>query len=232
MKNTVYPFLIFLMMTIASCSSDDNDTPARNPAPAILIFPLENSECTEGVVSPTNENESTITFEWNQASDTDSYQLLVTNLNTNNTQTFASNTNSLDVTLTRGAPYEWFVISLANNSQETANSEEWKFYNADDGVESYPPFPADLLEPSSGNTLYSSGSITFEWKGSDIEGDISSYEISIGENNPPSSNIISGITEESYTHSALGAGIYYWQVKTIDENGNSSLSEISQFRVE
>ncbi|QLE01505.1 hypothetical protein HX109_07980 [Galbibacter sp. BG1] len=232
MKNIWSLHIILFLFLVVSCNNDDDATP-KTPSAAALIFPLENSECTEGVISPSNNNQSTITFEWNVAEHADSYQLLVKNLNTNNTQTFASNTNTLEVTLSRGTPYAWYVISLNNNSQETAESEEWKFYNAGQGVETYPPFPADLLEPSSGSTVYASNSsVSFTWSGSDIEGDIANYEIFIGNNNPPSTSVQSNITEEEFTHTAFEIGIYYWQIKTIDDNGNSSLSEVSQFKVE
>ncbi|MDG3582473.1 hypothetical protein [Galbibacter pacificus] len=223
----------FLIISLSGCG-DSDDSPPSPPTAVTLVFPEENSECTEGVVNASNPSTSTITFEWNASENTDTYQLSIRNLTTNNTETYTSNTPFMEVALERGVPYSWFVTSLNTSANESVNSNTWKFYNAGEGTINYPPFPADLLEPKSGATLYeSNNTIYFSWDATDIDNDISGFELLLGPNDPPTISVATNITEESYTHSLLTTpGIYYWQIISTDSQGNSSISEVSQFKIE
>ena len=231
-----YLYSIVCILFFANCGGGGDDGPAPLPQPptaAELVFPLENSECTEGVITASNLSTSTITFEWELAENTDSYELTVTNLNTNNSETFTSLSGFQEVTLNRGVPYSWYITSKNSETLESAKSAIWKFYNAGEGATNYPPFPADLLEPTSGYTVYSTNSsISFLWKASDIDNDILSYSLFLGTNNPPDNSIATNISEQNFIYATPAVGTYYWLIKTEDANGNISTSQVSEFKIE
>ncbi|MCO5725931.1 hypothetical protein [Robiginitalea marina] len=203
--------------------------PEPRPTAATLVFPENDSECTEGAI--VNDNQSRVTFQWNASQDTDSYQVNLRNLNTGSTALATSNTNAVDITLLRGVPYEWFVVSRANGTTETASSAVWQFYNAGPGITNYAPFPAQAIAPTRGSTVTASPVIRLEWSGSDVDDDIASYTVYFGAQDPPPS-LAEGLTTTSFETALAGAGTYFWQVETLDEAGNRTQSELFVFRVE
>ncbi len=219
-------FILIVLLTI-SCSKDDGGN--QNPVAASLIFPDNNQECNQGVeVSP---SQSSVTFRWTASVNTDSYDVFVKNLNTQSTTSHSSITNELAITINKGTPYSWHVISKKANILETAQSETWKFYNAGDPLESYVPFPADLLFPAMGATLTGITTQNLSWTGSDIDNDIVSYDVYFDTVNPPI--ILVGNTANTNMDVTVAAvNTYYWRVVTIDSQGNNSQSEIFEFRVE
>ncbi|MEL4306619.1 hypothetical protein [Joostella sp. CR20] len=227
---------ILCALLFIRCGGGGDDSPPPTPLPptvAQLVFPLENSECTEGVITDANNSTSTITFEWQPSENTDTYRLTIRNLNTNATETLTSETTFRDATLNRGVPYSWYITSINAETLAETQSAVWKFYNAGEGRTTYPPFPADLNEPISGSTVYTTNAnITFTWSASDIDNDISSYELFLGDSNPPSTSIANSIINTNYTYATPGAGTYFWFVKTTDAEGNVSNSQVSQFKVE
>ncbi len=204
-------------------------TPVPAPSAAVLVFPANNSECNEGEVL--SDTQTRVLFQWNASQNTDSYQVNLRNLNTGTTALANSTLNEVEITLLRGVPYEWFVVSRANGTSETASSAVWKFYNAGVGVTNYAPFPAEAVAPSRGATISASGTVTLEWTGSDIDGDISSYNLYFGTATPPTL-LQEGITETSFEASITSGQTYYWQVETVDSAGNQTLSEVFNFQVE
>jgi hypothetical protein len=204
-------------------------TPVPAPSAATLVFPENNSECNEGEII--SETQSRVLFQWNASPNTDSYQVNLINLNTNSTALTNSSTNEAELTLLRGVPYEWFVVSRANGTSETATSAVWRFYNAGAGISSYAPFPAEALFPVRGSELAEAGMISLQWEGSDVDEDIVVYEVYIdaGEE-APQTLLIS--TAESIAEFETTAGTTYtWQVVTIDATGNSTESELFQFKI-
>ena len=65
-----------------------------DPGSVSLVFPENNSECTEG--QSLNATESTITFQWQQGTNVDSYEVNVRNLDTNTSSTINANTNEIN----------------------------------------------------------------------------------------------------------------------------------------
>lgn len=199
------------------------------PSAAALIFPDNNTECNEGTVL--NENQSVVTFRWTDAENADTYEVNLRNLSNNNTAKTNANINSVEITLLRGTPYEWFVVSRANGTTETATSTAWKFYNQGPGVENYAPFPAEAISPARGATVAATGTVTLEWAGSDVDNDIADFELFLGIDAAALSSI--GTTAESTLDATISAGtVYYWRVLSRDSQGNSSQSEIFEFRVQ
>ncbi|MEB8345732.1 hypothetical protein OO010_06715 [Flavobacteriaceae bacterium KMM 6898] len=228
----IIPFVILM-----SCGGGDsgNDTPVVPPPPpvpsplqATLVFPENNKECTEGIVE--NDSQSTVNFQWNNSENTDSYEVNLKNLNTNNTVRIPSNSNAAQITLSRGVPYEWFVISKANGTNQTAQSDVWKFYNQGPGIENYAPFPAEAVFPKRGANLASTANVTLEWLGTDIDNDIIGYEVLFDTTASPST-LLGTTTEQTMEAIVASNNTYYWRIITTDSNNNSSTSEIFQFKI-
>jgi hypothetical protein len=241
MKKSIVYFLgslVFCLLHL-NCSSGGGDEIPPDPGPdstiidppsaASLVFPERNSECTTG--SNLTSIESTITFDWNDADNATSYQLFVKNLNTQNTENYTSNVSERNVTILRGTPYSWYVVSK-NSGTTTAQSATWKFYNAGEAVVSYAPFPADLVAPTLSEALNASTTSTsLEWEGADVDNDIKEYDVLFDVSNPPTTKVT---TTSSTNHSVTinSGNTYYWQIITHDENNNNSESQVFKFSVE
>ncbi len=222
--------IILALTLLYNCSSSSGDggstTPPVPEAPAIavLTFPDNNQECNQGI--EVNATQSSVTFTWNASANTDSYDIVLKNLDTNGILTFSSNTND------KATPYSWYVVSKSITSTETAQSATWKFYNAGDPVESFAPFPADLIAPTMGANLNGITTVILEWSGSDIDNDITGYDIFIDTTSPPTTQLGSNQTETTIDATVVAGNVYYWRVITTDSQGNNSESEIFSFRVD
>ena len=71
MKITTRVFSAITLFLLTACggnSSNTDDTPpppVAAPSAATLVFPEDNTECNEGVISETDETKSAVTFQWN-----------------------------------------------------------------------------------------------------------------------------------------------------------------------
>ena len=204
--------------------------PALPPAKALLTFPFKNEICAAGE-NPT-PTESTIHFDWTDAANADGYLLSLKNLKTGAITEATSKTSDVKLTLPRATPFSWSVTSVSSKTTVTAVSDTWKFYNSGVGQLSYAPFPASLVYPTMGQAVDVTGnSITLTWSGSDVDGDIAGYDIYIGKN---STLALAGTTKpnnQSLAVAVTANTIYYWKVVTKDAQGNSSESEVYQFKV-
>jgi hypothetical protein len=218
------------MIITVSCSSEDDENATLNiemPTAAALIFPVNNTECNEGIVI--SETETDVLFQWEPATNTSSYILTITNLNVGTSREIKTVSNEFLIRILRGTPYSWVVKSLGNASNETVNSETWKFYNAGLPEESHPPFPADVLSPQTGASI-DAGEIALQWEATDVDGDISSYTILLDTTNSPNTEI-GNTTANSLNVTVTSGLVYYWKVITTDSLGNKSHSQVFQFRV-
>lgn len=224
--------IAFVFVLISCGGGGDSEEPIptaqKNPVAALLTFPEKNSECATGTnITVTS---STIVFKWNTSLNTDSYELVLKNLETAKITTHSTNTNQLSIELLRGTPYSWFIKSKSNSSAGTAKSETWKFYNAGEATVSYAPFPAELTSPAN-NSDITTAIVTLDWKGSDVDNDIDSYDVYFGTSSTPSL-FESGKIDSQLTNVAVSAGsTYYWNIISKDEQGNSSTSEVFKFTV-
>jgi len=218
-------FLIFILLV--ACSKDD----PKGPEAAILVFPAQNSACTTGVeVTPTT---SRVDFQWQMSANTDTYSVEVTNLISNSTQVGATSSTTLGITLQKGQPYSWKVLSSNNATNELASSQRWLFYNA--GSETtYAPFPAQVLAPLSGSTVKpNNGIVTLNWMGLDVDSDIDSFEVFLDIANPPAvSQGILGFSEQELAIALDSATVYFWKIITTDREGNQSDSGVFSFRTQ
>ncbi|MVT09840.1 hypothetical protein [Chitinophaga tropicalis] len=219
---------IFLMILALACKKDEEPVPA--PTKATLTFPAENAACTSGTV--VTDSTASITFTWNASENTDKYELSYRNLITRVLTSQIVTTNQAAVTLSRNTPYSWYVRSIGDHSTDTAQSDTWKFYMSGPGTISYSPFPAAITLPVFNQSLpFSTGKVKLAWTGSDVDNDITGYDVYFGTTTTPpllqanvTTMFINGVT-------ITPATTFYWKVITHDAEGNTSDSGLYSFIV-
>ena len=132
-----------------------------------------------------------------------------------------------------GLIYE--IVSKRSGTSETATSSSWKFYLSGEGLSNYPPYPAELISPTSGKSFApSTNSVELSWEGSHPEGELITYTLFFdnldGLQEPLTDN--KNITSKSKIVDVDSGNTYYWRVKTTDTNLNSSYSQIFSFIVD
>ncbi|WKB80606.1 hypothetical protein [Cellulophaga omnivescoria] len=227
----IYGFIAAVILS--SCGGGGDDSPSEPevfpPTASTLSLPANDEVCLTG--SSINGTQATVTFTWQGATNVNSYNVVIKNLSTEQENTFTTTSETLDVTLTKGEPYSWYVVSTSNTTTETAKSDVWKFYLAGDGIVNYAPFMAEALSPEIGETVSASNNkVTLSWRGTDVDNDIKDYEVFVATTSPPATSI--GTTTDAFLEHTVSPGtVYYWQVVTTDQENNSSNSQIFEFKV-
>lgn len=218
--------IVFISLLFTACKKDS----PKPPSAAVLTFPEQNSLCTTGVsITPTS---SRVEFKWQTANNTNTYELRVTNLLTNITQTVNTQATSAELTIEKGSPFSWQVITRNTQVQETASSAIWQFFNAGSQT-THAPFPAQIVAPLSGASVVSdiNSEIELEWSGADVDDDIVGYEIFLDTVSPPQVLVASpAATVSSIKVNTIPNTVYYWKVITRDAEGNTSDSGVYSFR--
>lgn len=223
--------LIMSAITVSCSKEDDSPMVYQTPGVAELVLPQDNTECEVGDVVA---NMAEVAFEWNQATDAERYDLVITNLKTQEVvQRPNLDTTAIKVRLERGNPYSWMVVSK-NGGEETTSSDSNRFYVAGEGGTNNVPFPATLLAPVSGSTVSPvDGMVTLEWQGDlvDTDGDPLTFTLFAdtvdGDQEPPAE--WTGLTETSMRIEVEPNTIYYWHVETTDGK-NTAISNTYSFR--
>jgi len=192
-----------------------------------LQAPANDEVCLTGV--SVNVTQSEVAFSWNISQHTDSYNAVVKNLNSGQSSNYNTNTNDTSITLNKGEPYSWYVVSKSNSVSQTAQSDTWKFYLAGDGTINYAPFPASIVHPTPGSTV--NGVTTYlKWEGNDVDNDIASYDVYLDQTDGTS--LIGNSAIQQIENVAVTSGkTYYWKVITKDDQANSSDSGVFSFKV-
>lgn len=229
-----YLKVLIACLLFISCGKGDSPEPIIpeiKPSAPLLNLPLNNEVCTTGLIVSTTE--STISFSWKASENTESYDLLIKDLESGITSTISVTQPTALKTLKRNTPYSWYVISKNTKSNSTAKSETWKFYNQGEGTKSYAPFPTEIVSPSMGESItVSSGKVKLVWKGSDPDNDIVDYDIYFGISSSPLL-LKSGVKDTQLQEVTIIPGTtYYWNVISKDSKGNTSESGIYQFKVQ
>ena len=230
-KHVIYSLgFIVIMLVLVSCGGSDDPTPPPSvnpPTAATLQAPANDEVCLTGV--SINSTQSEVAFSWNISQHTDSYNLAVKNLNSGQSSSYSTNTNDTSITLNKGEPYSWYVVSKSNSVSQTVQSDTWKFYLAGDGTVNYAPFPANIIHPTPGSTI--SGDTTYlKWEGNDVDNDIASYDVYLDQTD--GSTLVGNIAIQQMENVAIISGkTYYWKVITKDVLGNSSDSGVFSFKV-
>ncbi|PKB42214.1 hypothetical protein AX016_0377 [Cellulophaga sp. RHA19] len=219
--------LILVCLLALSCSKSS----PKPPTTPELLFPLKSSECTTGVTLGTT-NTSEVELAWNASARTDLYEVKITNLNTNLTQTLSTTTTKQKVVLDKGVAYSWFVTAKNDEVSETTASEIWKFYNAGSQT-TYPPFAAEIISPKSGQTVFkdTNNDVALEWLAEDVDNDIANYKVYFGTTTPPSGLLATNAPNNTTVKVGVVINtVYYWKVVTTDAEGNASDSGVYQFK--
>ena len=226
--------LYFIIIVLTSCSGgggDDtnngnggdgggNQSGTPVPKAATLSKPANNTECLEV---------DAVKFEWNKSEDTSQYTIVVKNLLTQSSISQTTTATSADITLDKGYPYSWHIIS-SNTGSATATSAKWKFYLSGTPLKNHAPFPADIIAPKPGQTV-SLGTVQLSWSFSDIDsGDSHTFDIYL-DRTDASNKINSNYTATKKSVTVTETGTYYWRIVTKDNHGAKSNSGTSTFVV-
>jgi hypothetical protein len=229
-------------LLLAGCSGGDPaptpapptpPTPTVNPPGAVtLSAPEKNKTCEPGAVISDTQRE--VSFSWAAAANAESYDMTITDLNTNTVTTVAGITGtSTKVNLNKGTPYSWKLTSKSTKTTQTGTSETWNFYLAGTGISNYAPFPATIVSPLPGATVTTkAGKVTLSWTGSDPENDKLSYTVSFdavdGKQTPAAA--LTNITASTADVTVEAGKVYYWRIKTSD-GSNTSTTIVYQFKI-
>ncbi|NOR28368.1 MAG: hypothetical protein GQ540_07555 [Lutibacter sp.] len=234
MNKIKYILSIAFIIPFLSCGGGGDDEPITpdppvivNPSAAVLVFPDNDEECNSGISM--NTTQSKVNFNWDEAANASSYTVVVENLLTNVEFLTNSTVNQVDIIIQKSTPYKWWVISKATGTIETATSTVWKFYNSGDAIQTYAPFPAEISSPVMGATVNGT-TVNLEWVGSDVDNDIKEYDVYLDNVDPPTT-MIETVTLQNVSKE-VSTNTYYWKVLTRDDEGNTSNSQVFQFRVE
>ena len=242
MKRYQTALMILGVTLLTACGSDSGggETPTPTPTPtpiaapgkASLTLPENNKPCETGEVSGAT---ASVIFTWSSGDDTESFDLAITNSDTNQITNRTNLTaTTATVPLTRGHRYAWKVTSKNKGTQTTA-SDTYKFYLAEDGEENAAPFSAEAITPQPGSSVTASeaGTITLEWEAADPDSDTLTYTLLIdtvdGRQEATEENI--GLTTNTKEVPVETGTIYYWSIITSD--GSISVnSDVFSFRVD
>ena len=238
MKKQIGLLAVIGLMFLGGCSGGDPaptpvpPTPTVNPPGAVtLSAPEKNKVCEPGTVISDTQRE--VSFSWTASANTESYDMAITNLNTNAVTTVAGiSGTSTKVNLTLGTPYSWKLTSKSTKTTQTGTSETWNFYLAGTGVSNFAPFPATIVSPLPGATVVpKAGKVTLAWTGSDPENDKLSYTVSFdavdGKQTPIAA--LTNLTPSTVDVAVESGKIYYWRVKSSD-GSNASTTVVYQFK--
>ena len=237
--------VLILSLSITFCSKGEDPAETSNPnlpnqsavdppLASVLSHPLNNEVCETGTVI--SETHRRINFQWTASENTDFYDLKIQNLDN---QSLISHsyiqTTSKEIDLIKGTPFAWSVTSKHNQSSQTATSQRWQFYLSGDGATTYPPYPANLISPSSGFRFENSTtSVELRWECSHPENENLLYTLYFdlvdGLQTPAAENI--NIIETSKQVNVNSGTTYYWRIKASDPDGNSSFSIVYPFLIE
>lgn len=222
-KATVFLFLGVLL----SCGSD----PIPAPQAAQLVSPAHLEACT--TATPATTTQSVVNFNWQDAADTDSYELIIENLVSQARIEREFVVSEASIGLDRGVSYRWWVRSLSDASSETATSEKWAFYLEGEAQVNHIPFPATLNFPEEASQItLQDGRVEFRWQGADLDNDIDLYTLRLGSEEDNLSDLATELTDTRYSTSLESSQRYYWQIVTIDREGNQSYSKIQGFQTQ
>lgn len=221
-------WLALLLMAFMGCKKKNG---VHAPEAASLLFPEKNSECTTG----TNLNAETtqIEFRWAAADHTETYELNVSNIATGIKQTISTSSTSAKLPIAKGEPFSWYVVSKNTDTNEVTSSETWYFYNSGFRT-SYAPFPAEIIAPESGESVFKNveDNVVLQWSGADLDDDIASFEVYFGTSMEAMNLLVTNEAYESTYAVPVSSGTtYYWKVITKDAEGNASDTGVFQFKV-
>lgn len=214
-----------IVIAVLLCTCSKPSIP--EPDPALLTTPENSNTC---VPLSTTATQGVVNFGWEEAQNTDSYEIFVRNSITQTEQKKSADLTSTTFTLDRGVPYSWWVVSSSEASAVNTRSEVWTFYLEALQQQSFLPFSAQLNAPwDDQDIVLSSGYVNLQWTGSDLDDDIAYYQVYIGTDAAQMSLVQDNQITSSYSALLDVGQTYFWQIITIDQRGNKSQSAIKSF---
>ena len=215
--------ILFVVILIFSCKES-----IPEPEQVTLINPENNNTC---LYSNSNSNSGVVEFSWTESKHTDNYDLIVENQITNLKNSTATNLTFAKVTLIRGAPYSWYVVSKSESSENIALSETRNFYLEGPSQLTYIPFPAKLISPLNESIINSTNIVTFQWEGYDLDGDIENYDLIIENASNGEEIKYEKIMRQNFEVGLQKGNIYLWKIITRDKKKNISSSVTYNFEL-
>jgi hypothetical protein len=219
--------LLFLLILCIGCRKD----PPPLPGKAVLLLPKNNEICADGVI--VSASRSKILFRWDAAKNSNSYVLSIKNLDNGQISIHSTDKTQLELELDRNLAYSWFITSKNTQINKEISSDLWKFYNPAPAQTSFSPFPAELTAPRYGEVIpLSTATVTLRWSATDLDGDIDSYDVYLGNTNVPVL-FRSGLKTAVLADLVLDRNkTYYWKIITRDTKGNRSNSDVYLFKLD
>ena len=214
----------FVLILIFSCKEQIPD-----PEKVVLINPENNNTC---LFSNSNSNFAEVEFSWTESKHTDTYDLIIENQITNENNSKTTNLTTFQVTLERGAPYSWYVVSKSDSSQNISLSEIRIFYLYAQSQLSHFPFPAKLIYPLNESILNSVNTVTFQWEGYDLDGDIENYDLIIENASNAEEIKYEKILIEELDIELQNGNIYLWKIISRNNENKISTSVTSNFELD
>jgi hypothetical protein len=218
---------LFLLILCIGCRKDPEPLPGK----AVLLLPRNNEICADGVI--VSSSRSKILFKWDAAKNSNSYVLSIKNLDNGQISTHSTDKTQLELELDRNLAYSWFITSKNTQINKEISSDLWKFYNPAPAQTSFSPFPAELTAPRYGEVIpLSTATVTLRWSATDLDGDIDSYDVYLGNTNVPVL-FRSGLKTAVLADLVLDRNkTYYWKIITRDTKGNRSNSDVYLFKLD
>lgn len=217
-----------MLLVLAACSQDD--TP-KVPGSVGLVFPENNSECIAGISR--SQTTSEVEFVWAATAHAVRYDLSVTRIGSGVFENITTANTRASLVLDKGAAYSWQVSARNSSGQQGPVSATWQFYNAGSDT-TYPPFPAVIKSPGSGESVTpdKSGQVVLLWSGADPDSDLTQFEVYFG-TDAASLGQQATLTfdQTSYAVGVVSGTIYFWEIVSRDAEGNASRSGVYSFRV-
>lgn len=221
MKKTLCLVLGLLILAV-SCKK-----PIPEPVAAELKSPEDDLSCLSVSLST---QIARVAFKWLQAEHTDDYTLVVENLKTGERQSQTTKLFQQSLSLAKGAPYSWKVISSSEASPVETESETRRFYLEGPSQFNYIPFPADLVAPEmDAEVTLNNGATNLSWVGADLDDDIASYAVYIGTSEDQLLKVVDNLSATNVNVDLEPDTFYFWRVATTDALANTSTSAIFRF---
>ncbi|WP_109301669.1 hypothetical protein [Aquimarina sp. AU474] len=230
MKRIVFYIALVGLGLLTSCSGDDNRPSliTINEAPGVpaLIFPINNLICTS----------VDLEFSWNGVMDNEGdsvrYVIDIARDSDFNNIVFTVTTagTSSAFTLEKGIRYYWRLRAIDSEDNASSYSPTQSFFTEPEAGTNTIPTAPQLISPMQGERI-SGSTITLDWNATDSEDDALSYDLYLGDTNPPvlfSDNI----NVSTFDVTVSPGTVYYWRVVIKDTQQSAAIGQVWNFRTE
>lgn len=175
----------------------------------------------------------TITFEWSEVSEADSYQIQISRAQNFSTTFFQRNTSSTSIEVDgfdSDETYYWRVRSGIDMILRTSYGEWSPVQSFQTESYSDPPVTPTLLMPANGATDVSTRD-TLKWEAAE-RADTYDFQVATDSNFNNKVVQLRDVTSTYYPGNFKGNTIYYWRVRARNQSGNSDWSDVWSFTTE